>query len=186
MPWKVFLILTIYRDSKCVTITIFGKTASSYVNIDHWLSITKNPIYEADAADNIIIPSDHFWHTSEHRHLCVVSELVGPELFQLTNNGGTGKPLPADWLWKIFKEALSSLRFMHSHNIVHGCKISPRLRLFKYWKESLLTGTSRPTFIPDHRISRSQCDGRGRRAQLLQVGRLQTVRFQQLRDLQSR
>ncbi|KAF4550155.1 Hypothetical protein D9617_18g033460 [Elsinoe fawcettii] len=71
-----------------------------------------------NADKHLLLPLDIFQLDTPSRNRCFMYELFGPTLQQQVWSEDTG--LPANWIRKTFRDALSALTVMHSRGIVHG------------------------------------------------------------------
>lgn len=70
-----------------------------------------------DKFGQFLLPLDSFVHKM---YDCCVHELHGPDLETTVRNDGEDENLPADWIWTVFRDALSALAALHKQHIVHG------------------------------------------------------------------
>ncbi|KAI2620634.1 hypothetical protein GGS26DRAFT_303196 [Hypomontagnella submonticulosa] len=69
----------------------------------------------------IAIPSEHFWIEGPNgRHLCFVSDLLGPSLF-MNSPDGTGLHTP-EFLTDLGFQVSKGLQYLHKRGICHGGK----------------------------------------------------------------
>ena len=97
------------RDSRFVLIRIHCETDTELMT---------EPININNESGAFLLPCASFKH---ERRPCFVYELHGPELYDLTHFSGEDCNLPANWIHKVFKEALTALALLHKQGIVHGC-----------------------------------------------------------------
>ncbi|KAF2222639.1 kinase-like domain-containing protein [Elsinoe ampelina] len=73
---------------------------------------------DSRAVDHVILAADSLILETPSANRCLVHELTGPNLYMVLELNDTF--LPADWIWKAFKDALSSLAILHARKMVHG------------------------------------------------------------------
>ena len=78
-----------------------------------------------EASSHILIPLETFWIDGpSDRYLCWVLELIGPDFQLMAYACGPEENLyPASMVWKLAKQALESLSFLHSKGVCHGCML---------------------------------------------------------------
>ncbi|KAI1470909.1 kinase-like domain-containing protein [Daldinia caldariorum] len=81
---------------------------------------TLSDISREELSDNYIgIPHDYFWHQGPNgRHLCLVSDLLGPSLFR-NSPLGTGLHTP-EILTDLTFQIIKGLQYLHKKGICHG------------------------------------------------------------------
>lgn len=102
-----------------MTVRVLGKSATVGYAAQNNKSINARLQQLVDAHTHILLPINTFDHNEEHLAF-VFDELVGPDLYYLTQIGAQGCGQPANWIQKVFREALQALDILHSGNIVHG------------------------------------------------------------------
>ena len=113
---------------RCISLRIFQKGASTTSATTHELKLLRSLNRAADLHQYVLAPRQTFFHTTqEGKNLCLVYEdLFGPDLWFMSEVVGPEMGLlPAAMIWKIAKQALESLAFLHRHGICHGSRYTP-------------------------------------------------------------
>ena len=113
---------------RCISVRIFQEETSTSTAISHELKLLRSLNQAAELHRYVLAPRETFLHiTQESENLCVVYEdLFGPDLWFISEIvGPEWSLLPAEMIWKIARQALESLAFLHRHGVCHGSRYTP-------------------------------------------------------------
>ena len=116
--WDEADVLT--RTSRHVCVKTLGKSASGTVSFarEQELAGGKDA---ASACQCLLLPIDTFQHEG---HTCLVTELVGPDLFYMREAGGPSSScFPPRWIRQVAHGALQGLKYLDGQGVVHGGRL---------------------------------------------------------------
>ncbi|MCJ1357061.1 MAG: hypothetical protein MMC33_007057 [Icmadophila ericetorum] len=111
-----------HRPRDVILLRIHGAKTSALAELNNERSILEMLNRHPKASSHILIPLETFWIDGpSDRHLCWVLELLGPDIqFMADVCGPEDNLYPAAMVWKLTKQALESLSFLHSKDVCHG------------------------------------------------------------------
>ena len=115
---RVFLAyLARSKSGKYVVVQIWGQVSSLDSSLTAELEVLDR-LLQGDQQGTTLVhaPIDKFWHEcSNQRYLCLVYDLYGPNLSYLD--------WPVRWIWKMAKDILEGLAYIHRKGLIHGRKL---------------------------------------------------------------
>ncbi|MCJ1379689.1 hypothetical protein MMC17_002791 [Xylographa soralifera] len=111
------------NPSQCVSLRVLPPEAVTSTAITQELKLLTSLNRAAGLHQHVLAPRETFLHTTQAgENLCLVYEdLFGPDLWYMSEVvGPESSLLPAAMIWKIAKQALESLAFLHRNGICHG------------------------------------------------------------------
>ncbi|KAG8629689.1 hypothetical protein KVT40_001308 [Elsinoe batatas] len=103
---------------RSVTLTILNDEETASYQEESQDRIANTLREDSRAVDHVLLPAESLILEAPSANRCLVYELTGPNVYMVTENNDTF--LPANWIWKAFKDALSSLAVLHAQKVVHG------------------------------------------------------------------
>ena len=104
-------------------IRVHGLATSALEETKNELEVLDSLKRVPEAENFIILPIETFQHKGpKGQYLCWVLDMIGPDFQYITEYGGPeDNVFPASMVWKLAKEGLEALAFLHSQDICHGC-----------------------------------------------------------------